>query len=1039
MKIAAKPPSSAGRSLPLRLTRCQIVRGYLAGMPQTSVILTLDISEKISRRGALHELPDVRQRLAPLSLDRRGIRLASSIVKTSASKSVCDAIEQFSHILVSVQESAGFTVFARPLITRLSRPRQGKGNAWTVNLICPSPHPALLARFAPELARILGLWFAGMPFRTLPDALEKVIVELAKYAPAGQNMRLLLDAAHRLDVPVRPISGRTVQFGWGARARWMDSTITDRTSAISTSIARDKRVANRFLAARGVPVARQIDAPSLDAALAAAKSMGFPVVVKPANLDGGVAVTAGIQNEATLRRAYELARTHSAQVVVESHVPGQDFRLGVIHGELAWATSREPAGVWGDGVSTLQQLIESANQDARRGTRAWSLMSPLSINDEAKELLSGQGIQLADVPEKGVFVRLRSAANISSGGRPQNVHPLVHPDNEELAVRVARLARLDFAGIDFITPDISRSWREIGGAICEVNAQPQFSVEALSAPFKAITGLFEGDGRIPVTVILGDEQIVSVEALLEAFRAKGLKLGVATTKNAVVDGSPILVGSSFDAVQLLLADPDVDAIVAIVDDESWLATGAPTDRIDLLLCGEHASARMRRLLAPMCTIATRELTMGQLIPATEASALAQEAADLQVWHRARPAQADRIVSASQSASPYCRTAPPTPGTIGLCMIAKDEAQIIGNSLDSVLGLVDFVLVQDTGSSDGTPAVVRRWLSDNGVPGEVIEAPWRDFASNRTSALAQLRAHHDIDYALVLDADDLLVRDEGFDVERFKAGLKADVYDLPIHYEQLRFPRPHLLRNAKAFGFRGVLHEFVEVPPDSVGREVAKGLHIQAFSRGARSRNPRKYLDDIATLKAALRVEREPRLRSRYLFYLAQSYLDARNYRKALDRFLERVDVDFWPEEQFVAAYRAAKLKERLAYPANEVETAYRRAIEIMPDRREPYHALSRFFRLRKDYGAGFEVGSDGLRKAPRSGLFIESWIYEYGLPEETAMNAYLSGRVHECATLCNEIMAKADIPERTMARIRRLVARASERSATENQQAGYAL
>ena len=959
----------------------------------------------------------------PLSADRLGVRFSPSIGQTSAADRVRHAIEQFCHLLVSVQESAGLTAHARPLITNMSAAERGKG-PWTVRLMCPSPHPALLARAAPEIARILNLWLVGKSFEPLAAAIAKVIAGLAKFAPGGKNMRLLLDAAHRLEVPTRPVSGRTVQLGWGSRARWIDSTVTDATPAIATRIARDKREANRFLAARGVPVPRQMDAPTIEAALAAAATLGFPVAVKPANLDGGVGVTAGIEDQAGLKRAYEVAQRHSPQIVVESHIAGQDFRLGVVHGEVAWATSREPAGVSGDGVSTLRQLIDRANQDTRRGVRSWSLMTPLSINEEAEALLAAQGLRLDDVPEQERFVRLRSAANISAGGYARNILAQVHPDNRALAARAARLMRLDIAGIDLIVPDIGRSWRETGGAICEVNAQPQFTADALHAPFRIVGGLFEGDGRIPAIVILGDESVLSSELLVEAFRARGLKLGLALAAETSVDGHPIPLSTSgsFNAVETLLVDPDVDVVVALVPDERWLASGSPLEKIDLLLAGKRADPRMKTMLSRLHAVGTRALGEGELTSREGAEALAGEAAELLAWHDGRALPVDRITSAALSASPHCRAAPPRPGSIGLCMIAKDEAPIIRESLDSVRGLVDFVLVEDTGSTDGTQKVVRQWLEENGVAGAVTEVPWRDFAWNRSHALAELRARHDVDYALILDADDLLVLDEGFNAERFKAGLTADVYDLTIHYGALRFPRPQLLRNARAFGYLGVLHEFVDVPADSVGRELATGLHVQAYSRGARSRNPRKYADDAATLEKALERERDPKLRSRYLFYLAQSYQDGHQHAKALDAYLRRAATDFWPEEMFVAAYRAAGLQERLGYPPSQVEATYRRAIAIAPERMEAYHGLSRFLRLRKQYEQGYEVGRTWLERgdAKRQGLFIEARIYQYGLLVEAALNASLAGRSRECAALCDKVLAVEGLPGQLGERIRRI-------------------
>ena len=710
--------------------------------------------------------------------------------------------------------------------------------------------------------------------------------------------------------------------------------------------------------------------------------------------------------------------------------------IGVAHGEIAWLTSREHAAVCGDGVSTVQQLIDRANQDVRRGKRSWSLMHPLSVNDEAQGLLNDQSIALGDVPANGRIIRLRSAANVSSGGTPFNVAHLAHPDNKALAIRAARLLRLDIAGIDLIMPDISRSWREVGGAICEVNAQPQFSASAPAAPFHAVAGLFAGDGRIPVIVMLGADGFVAAELMLEAFRAQELKLGLALPQHLSVDGCVLAqpAGGAFAAMQALLRDPGVDALVALVDDESWLATGAPVDSVDLLLCAPNASPRMKSLLTPMSRIEARAVGEGQLASRAGAGALAADVAKLRDWHDRRKLPVDRVASAALSASPYCRTEPAMRGSIGLCMIAKDEAAIIRESLDSVRGLVDFVLVEDTGSTDGTQQVVRDWLMENGTEGDVIETPWRDFAWNRTLALAHLRARHEIDYALILDADDVLMRDKGFDAEQFKARLSADIYELDIAYGGLRFSRPQLLRNAKAFGYRGVLHEYVEPPAGSSTRLKAQGLHIQAHSRGARSRNAQKYQDDAALLEKTLELECDPKLRSRYLFYLAQSYEDARAFPQALERYRERAGMAFWSDERFVAAYRAARIQAHLGHPAQQIEAAFREAIRIAPHRKEAYHGLARHLRMAKRFDEAFATARDGLiasQKAAPEGLFVEKRICAHGLLEEAALSANLAGHHRECTQYCASILALDDLPDQVRNGISSLSARARNHMAAQ--------
>src|SRR6476620_6507589 len=104
------------------------------------------------------------------------------------------------------------------------------------------------------------------------------------------------------------------------------------------------------------------------------------------------------------------------------------------------------------------------------------------------------------------------------------------------------------------------------------------------------------------------------------------------------------------------------------------------------------------------------------------------------------------------------------------MIVKDESQVIRRCLSSVRPLVDYMLIVDTGSTDGTQQIIRNYFQDEQLDGEVIEEPWRDFAYNRTMALRLLQERRTIDYAFIMDADDVVVFDEDFNQNSFKESL-----------------------------------------------------------------------------------------------------------------------------------------------------------------------------------------------------------------------------------------------------------------------------
>jgi D-alanine-D-alanine ligase-like ATP-grasp enzyme len=414
--------------------------------------------------------------------------------------------------------------------------------------------------------------------------------------------RSLMRVARARGIPVYAVSSgsRVWMYGQGSAGHHFWEAANDHDSLTGHLLTRDKVLSNQLIWQLGLPgVAHGVARDVGDATQIAAK-LGFPVVVKPIDSGKGNGVTANVEGLGELESAFAKASPFSARgVIVERHVAGEDHRLAVFGGRLAWVVRRSPPRILGDGQSTVAQLVEQAIESRSAADIEAGFINPLAVDDDMLAVLAKQGLELNDRPPAGRSVQLRSIANMATGGTLVDCTAQTHPDNREMAEMIARSFRMDAVGIDFITTDISRSWREGGSAVIEVNATPGISADSHAETIlrhKFPRGI---DGRVPSIVILAAESTLA-DPVQASVQAAGLRVGKVDSSGTTLSGQAIGPGNASVAasVMALLLSPSCDGLVIRLAPQEVERLGFPMDRCDLVLIGDEValSERMRELI-----------------------------------------------------------------------------------------------------------------------------------------------------------------------------------------------------------------------------------------------------------------------------------------------------------------------------------------------------------------------------------------------------------------------------------------------------------
>jgi len=356
--------------------------------------------------------------------------------------------------------------------------------------------------------------------------------------------------------------------------------------------------------------------------------------------------------------------------------------------------------------------------------------------------------------------------------------------------------------------------------------------------------------------------------------------------------------------------------------------------------------------------------------------------------------------------------------LALNFICKNESHVVERMLNSAKGITDLIVVNDTGSTDGTQELIKKFGEENNIPTYVFERPFDNFENSRNHAMEKLREvvtelnwNTDKVHGYWFDCDEQLMIDDSFN----KAQFTKDLYMINTFIGTVKYTRNTFFRVSKPFKWYGPVHEFIICEDKSITSGLAEGIGVDVKMEGASWKGdvPAKYKSHAFELEKYIDKNRKD---PRWIFYTAQSWHDSattndrledtERLRRSMKYYNERISrSDGYVEEIFYSKFRVGSIMKSLEFPWSETHQQLLKAYSADPIRGEAIKLIIDYYLQMGEWNNAYlyskfaKLNYHKKNPYPKRLLFVDQTLYEWKFLEVHAAASFYTGRKEEAKIL----------------------------------------